>query len=164
MRKWIGLSVAALLQLVFLLGGCESPSQAIGRCTIEVAKAQTRLSHATDIPSAAHEALARAQLELTGTRPSLACREARKAVELVRATEQRASVVYLPVVGDLDYGWPVPFTNHSTSRWDDSGSWSAPSGSSDSGGWSGFGGFGGSDSGSWSSGSSFSSGSDAGGW
>ena len=168
MQKLLWLSLS-----IFLLGGCESRSHVIGRCTIEVEKATTRLSHATEVPSQAQEALARANLELTGTRPSLACREARNAVRLVRKAEQKVAIVYLPIVGDLDYGWSRPSSEDHT--WSgssspphlpgsDSSSWSSPFPSHDSGGWSGFSGFGGADSGGWSSGGSSSSGSDAGGW
>ena len=146
--------------LILVMGslmGCESHSQTVARCTEAVSAAEVRLSHTADVPANATEQIALAKIELTGTQPYRACRNARTAVELIRREEARTSILYIPVPWDLDYGWQSPSQPPSGSN---GGSWSFPSGSSDSGGWSGSGG-GGSDSGGWGGGGG---GSDSGGW
>lgn len=162
-----------------ILAGCESYESTVARCTTQVNKAEVRLSRTTP-PQAAVEHLAIAKVELTGTEPQRACRGARKAVQIVRQAERSTAVVYLPLPDELDYRWgtayqpptPTPTYSDSGSWYSDSESWSGSSSSNhsssgDSGGWSGFSGFGGSDSGGWSGGGGgggSSSGSDGGGW
>lgn len=151
MRLW-------LLIFTFLLGGCESHQSIVARCVQQVEKAQVRCSHTSiEVPTVAQEALARARLELEGTHPIRACHEARQAVKFIQRAEQVASTIYVPVPTDLDYGWGTVSTPSRSS----SSSHSARG--SDSGAWSGRGGFGGSDSGGWSGGGS-SGGSDSGAW
>ena len=160
-----------------VLVGCESHAQVVERCFVEVAKAETRFSHATAPPQQGKEYLAVARVELDGTQPIRACGMARQAVRLLRTSETSQGIVYVPIPSDLDYSWdPAPTPSTSSKPWDgifsegsDSGGWSGSSSSSsssytppvDTGGWSGSSGFGGSDSGGWSG---SSGGSDNGGW